>query len=88
MLKALVATRAHVCLRDLVHGSIRRCGRQRARWMQDKSVGRFSMRTHSTHGLVAMTSAYHAEGRQFDPGWVYLSRRQPYGDNCDHSAHI
>ena len=23
-----------------------------------------------THGLVAMTSASHAEGRQFDPGWV------------------
>jgi hypothetical protein len=26
---------------------------------------------HGTHGLVAMTSAQHAEGRQFDPGWVY-----------------
>ena len=26
----------------------------------------------STHGLVAMTSASHAEGRQFDPGWVYV----------------
>ena len=25
-----------------------------------------------TRGLVAMTSAQHAEGRQFDPGWVYL----------------
>ena len=25
----------------------------------------------STCGLVAMTSAQHAEGRQFDPGWVY-----------------
>ena len=25
----------------------------------------------STSGLVAMTSAQHAEGRQFDPGWVY-----------------
>ena len=23
------------------------------------------------HGLVAMTSAAHAEGRQFDPGWMY-----------------
>ena len=23
-----------------------------------------------THGLVAMTSASHAEGRQFDPGWM------------------
>jgi hypothetical protein len=27
---------------------------------------------HSTCGLVAMTSASHAEGRQFDPGQVYL----------------
>ena len=27
-----------------------------------------------THGLVAMTSASHAEGRQFDPGWVYVRR--------------
>ena len=26
----------------------------------------------STCGLVAMTSASHAEGRQFDPGLVYL----------------
>ena len=26
---------------------------------------------NSTHGLVAMTSAQHAEGRQFDPGRVY-----------------
>ena len=25
----------------------------------------------STCGLVAMTSAQHAEGRQFDPGQVY-----------------
>ena len=25
-----------------------------------------------THGLVAMTSAQHAEGRQLDPGWVYV----------------
>ena len=25
-----------------------------------------------TRGLVAMTSAQHAEGRQFDPGRVYL----------------
>ena len=28
----------------------------------------------STCGLVAMTSASHAEGRQFDPGQVYLHR--------------
>ena len=27
---------------------------------------------HCTSGLVAMTSASHAEGRQFDPGLVYL----------------
>ena len=26
----------------------------------------------STCGLVAMTAASHAEGRQFDPGQVYL----------------
>jgi hypothetical protein len=26
----------------------------------------------STCGLVAMTSASHAEGRQFDPGQVYV----------------
>ena len=35
----------------------------------------------STHGLVAMTSASHAEGRQFDPGWVYSTktpRRAPH----------
>ena len=28
----------------------------------------------STCGLVAMTSASHAEGRQFEPGQVYLLR--------------
>ena len=28
----------------------------------------------STCGLVAMTSASHAEGRQFDPGHVYVTR--------------
>ena len=27
-----------------------------------------------TCGLVAMTSASHAEGRQFDPGQVYFKR--------------
>ena len=27
----------------------------------------------STCGLVAMTSASHAEGRQFDPGQVYFT---------------
>ena len=29
-------------------------------------------RSQGTCGLVAMTSASHAEGRQFDPGQVYL----------------
>ena len=31
----------------------------------------------STCGLVAMTSASHAEGRQFDPGQVYCASRCP-----------
>ena len=31
-------------------------------------------RNSGTCGLVAMTSASHAEGRQFDPGQVYLTR--------------
>ena len=31
----------------------------------------FGLNLLCTHGLVAMTSAQHAEGRQFDPGWVY-----------------
>ena len=30
------------------------------------------MTLNSTCGLVAMTSAQHAEGRQFDPGQVYV----------------
>ena len=29
-------------------------------------------------GLVAMTSASHAEGCQFDPGWVYVGPRPAY----------
>ena len=33
-------------------------------------LGQRAMR--STCGLVAMTSASHAEGRQFDPGQVYV----------------
>ena len=42
-------------------------------WFLVKGKSVLSMPTHqSTHGLVAMTSASHAEGRQFDPGWVYL----------------
>ena len=36
--------------------------------------------SQSTCGLVAMTSASHAEGRQFDPGQVYFSfNSQPMG---------
>ena len=31
----------------------------------------------STCGLVAMTSASHAEGRQFDPGQVYVCEEPP-----------
>ena len=34
------------------------------------------MRRHRICGLVAMTSASHAEGRQFDPGQVYFRSRQ------------
>ena len=30
---------------------------------------------NSTHGLVSMTSALHAEGRQIDPGWLYFFSR-------------
>ena len=33
-------------------------------------VGRDCDLASGTHGLVAMTSAQHAEGRQFDPGWM------------------
>ena len=31
------------------------------------------MPKHGTSGLMAMTSASHAEGRQFDPGLVYFT---------------
>ena len=31
-----------------------------------------SFNKHGTSGLVAMMSASHAEGRQFDPGLVYI----------------
>ena len=36
-------------------------------------MDQFGTLVTSTHGLVAMTSASHAEGRQFDPGWVYIT---------------
>ena len=43
---------------------------------RDRSASSEEMQTDclciGTHGLVAMTSAQHAEGRQFDPGWVYF----------------
>ena len=35
-------------------------------------MGKPQMNKHGTSGLVAMTSASHAEGRQFDPGLVYF----------------
>ena len=54
------------------------CGRKHAsskpnKPKQDHPKRRAS--TRSTCGLVAMTSAPHAEGRQFDPGQVYISLR-------------
>ena len=36
-------------------------------WMESPQITK-----HGTSGLVAMTSASHAEGRQFDPGLVYF----------------
>ena len=39
------------------------------------SMGKPQMNKHGTSGLVAMTSASHAEGRQFDPGQVYDSQQ-------------
>ena len=36
----------------------------------------------STRGLVAMTSASHAEGRQFDPGQVYSIARPQQGQTA------
>ena len=38
-------------------------------------MGKPQMIKHGTSGLVAMTSASHAEGRQFDPGLVYFVAR-------------
>ena len=37
---------------------------------------------HGTSGLVAMTSASHAEGRQFDPGLVYIFFSGATGRRC------
>ena len=38
-----------------------------------KEIQREHPKRTSIRGLVAMTSASHAEGRQFDPGQVYLN---------------
>ena len=40
--------------------------------VQKKTMGDTNRVLQSTCGLVAMTSAQHAEGRQFDPGQVYV----------------
>ena len=37
---------------------------------------------HGTSGLVAMTSASHAEGRQFDPGLVYICGSRASVQHC------
>ena len=40
----------------------------------------------SSCGLVAMTTASHAEGRQFDPGQVYISfAPRTWGQRCGHT---
>ncbi len=41
-----------------------------AHWQGAESLGLLGS-IQGTRGLVAMTSAQHAEGRQFDPGRVY-----------------
>ena len=41
---------------------------------RDVSSLKSQLSAQCTSGLVAMTSASHAEGRQFDPGLVYFSR--------------
>ena len=55
-------------------------GLRRARWLRELSTQLalvrngltcYHLQGKSTHGPVAMTSAYHAEGRQLDPGGVY-----------------
>ena len=51
---------------------IERRGRSRlGRFANAMGVNNFQMSSPSTRGLVAMTSAQHAEDRQFDPGRVY-----------------
>ena len=42
---------------------------------------------HGTSGLVAMTSASHAEGRQFDPGLVYIFVSRAAGLRCATCRH-
>eukprot|EP00971_Amphidinium_carterae_P213310 4233611-Amphidinium_carterae.3 len=36
---------------------------------------RMTFSQHSSHGLVVMTPASHAGGRQFKPGWLYCFSR-------------
>ena len=43
-------------------------------------------RNSGTCGLVAMTSASHAEGRQFDPGQVYLNLSNWPSPDCKNQA--
>ena len=47
------------------------------------TLGRLSNIAYSTCGLVAMTSAQHAEGRQFDPGQVYCCDAGMVLSPCD-----
>ena len=50
----------------------KRCRRNgQCRLLPDNLALRCSETNKSTCGLAAMTSASHAEGRQFDPGQVY-----------------
>ena len=49
-----------------------------------KGLGPVREQARSTCGLVAMTSASHAEGRQFDPGQVYDSSDSSQTSSCPH----
>ena len=72
----------------MIYGSVKEepCDSQKLRdltssFLRARVVGRESWAagagSHGTSGLVAMTSASHAEGRQFDPGLVYFSAGAP-----------
>ena len=54
--------------------------------LRNKHIGKSAFLSPS--GLVAMTSASHAEGRQFNPAWVFVidfackcTRNQPFQDS-------